>query len=157
MHEKITRFIVGWFVTLGVAGCHLIAPEGAPPQQGKTTMRMPAMPPTLTVVLTATAQIAQEDTVSLDNIAPNPLVMQAMKDLAKRLAIGLDKIEIVSFAAVVWPDGSMGCPQPGMIYPQVQQDGARMRLRVGDRIYEYHSGGVRPPFLCETPSEIGVR
>jgi hypothetical protein len=37
-------------------------------------------------------------------------------------------------------------------YTQVQVEGLLIRLRVGKRVYEYHSGGGRPPFLCEQPS-----
>jgi hypothetical protein len=77
------------------------------------------------------------------------LVMQAKEDLAKRLAISVEQIDLVEFQSVVWPDKSMGCPQPGMAYIQVQQDGMLIRLLTGGRVYEYHSGGNHPPFLCK--------
>jgi hypothetical protein len=37
-------------------------------------------------------------------------------------------------------------------YRQVQQDGMRIVLKAQGREFEYHSGGSRPPFLCESPS-----
>jgi hypothetical protein len=82
----------------------------------------------------------------------NHLVRQAKEDLAQRLGIPLEDIELVSIEAVTWPDGSLGCPEPGVEYIQVQQEGLLIRLRVGKRIYQYHSGGRRQPFLCEHPS-----
>jgi hypothetical protein len=80
-----------------------------------------------------------------------PLIAQAKIDLSQRTGIGVDKINVVGIEAVEWPDGSLGCPQPGMLYTQVQVDGLRIFLLVGVNTYEYHSGGGRQPFLCEQP------
>lgn len=77
------------------------------------------------------------------------IVTQAKSDLAQRLAMDPAQIDLVEAASVTWPDGSLGCPQPGMAYIQVQVDGLLIRLRARDHIYEYHSGGARAPFLCE--------
>jgi hypothetical protein len=79
-------------------------------------------------------------------------IAQAEQDLARRLSLDVDQIELVEVQAVVWPDGAMGCPQPGMVYTQLQQDGLLIRLRVGKVTYNYHSGGSRGPFLCEKPA-----
>ena len=79
-------------------------------------------------------------------------VTEAKQDLAKRLSVNPDQIELVSFTPVTWPDGSMGCPEPGMMYTQVLVEGYRIQLRSGGRVYEYHGGGTRAPFLCAKPS-----
>jgi hypothetical protein len=76
-------------------------------------------------------------------------VLQAEEDLAQRLSTQVDQIELLEVAAVVWPDGGLGCPHPGVVYTQVPRDGLLIRLRVGKRTYHYHSGGGRSPFLCE--------
>ena len=81
-----------------------------------------------------------------------PLVEFAVNDLATRLAIDATSIEPLEARAVVWPDGALGCPMPGMAYIQVQVEGALVRLRVDGKVYEYHSGGSRPPFLCDKPA-----
>ena len=80
------------------------------------------------------------------------LVLQAKRDLAHRLSIQVDQIDLVEASVVVWPDGSIGCPQPGVEYTQVQQEGLLIRLRVGKRVYPYHSGGGRSLFLCDEAS-----
>ena len=77
------------------------------------------------------------------------LVQQAMEDLAQRLNITPEEIEVVEVQAVTWGDTSMGCPQPDMRYKQVPQDGLLIKLKVEGKVYEYHSGGSREPFLCE--------
>jgi hypothetical protein len=77
------------------------------------------------------------------------LIEKAKEDLAQRLSIAITQIEFVEAKEVVWPDASMGCPQPGMAYIQVPQDGAMIVLQVEGKAYEYHSGGNRGLFLCE--------
>jgi hypothetical protein len=81
------------------------------------------------------------------------LVAQAREDLARRISVAVERIDVVEAAAVVWPDAGAGCPQPGMRHKQVPVDGARIRLRAAGRTYEYHSGGRRGLFLCERPSK----
>jgi len=76
------------------------------------------------------------------------LVVLASTDLAERLAVTLDEIVVVSAESVVWPDGSLGCPIPGMSYTQVQVEGATIVLTVDGGLYNYHSGANRGPFLC---------
>jgi hypothetical protein len=76
-------------------------------------------------------------------------VIQAKGDLAERLNIPVKEIDLFSFEEVVWPDASLGCPQPGMAYIQVPKDGALIRLSAKGQMYDYHSGGNRGVFLCE--------
>ncbi len=82
--------------------------------------------------------------------ALQPLVDQAKSDLARRLEVPTEQIELVEAKPVVWPDSSLGCPQPGMEYKQVPEDGALIILQVEGIKYRYHSGGSRELFLCET-------
>lgn len=79
-------------------------------------------------------------------------VAMAIADLANRLDIPESDITVRVAELVVWPDGALGCPQPGMAYTQVLVDGSRAVLEAGDKEYHYHGGGNRPdPFLCEKP------
>ena len=77
------------------------------------------------------------------------LIEKAKEDLAQRLSISLDQISLVQATGVVWPNSSMGCPQPGMEYLQVPEDGALIILQAEGNMFEYHSGGRRGLFLCE--------
>ena len=81
-----------------------------------------------------------------------PLVMMARNDLAERLAVGVESIEVVEARLVVWPDASMGCPDPEMAYIQVPQDGSVIRLQNHSEIFQYHTGGDRMPFFCPEPA-----
>ncbi|MDP9443966.1 MAG: hypothetical protein M3P83_06315 [Actinomycetota bacterium] len=75
----------------------------------------------------------------------------AVRDLAHRLGVAPEQVHVLNVEDVTWRDGSLGCPQPGMMYPQVLTPGRRIVLESGGERYEYHSGSGREPFLCEHP------
>lgn len=130
---------------LAIAACRPVPP--LPTAAQRPLASVAALTATTAITLT------QEETMSLDKLAPTPLAMQAMKDLARRLALPLDAITVESVEAVTWRDSSLGCPQPGLAARPVLQEGSRIRLAAAGRVYEYHSGGRRAPFLCEHPAD----
>jgi hypothetical protein len=85
------------------------------------------------------------------------LAAEARTDLAQRLSVDGDDIDVIAARYVTWPDSSAGCPKPGFEYLQVQTEGALISLRAAGRTYQYHSAGGQPPFLCETPSKVTPR
>lgn len=152
---------------------------GAPPTTGAPTTTSPATTATAAPDTTPTTSTPGEGTVDDDSdttlelnpIPPKPVppvdveigevdpaVMgfaeQARADLAQRLDVEESSIEIVTAELVVWPDSSLGCPQPDMAYLQVLSDGYRILLTHDDAIYAYHGGGSRlDPFPCEQPAK----
>jgi hypothetical protein len=102
-----------------------------------------------------TSAITKEEEIMTPTASVSPglqkLVDLAVVDLAQHLSITADQIEVAEARAVVWPDGGLGCPEPGIAYTQIQREGLLIRLRVRERFYNYHSGGGRAPFLCEKP------
>lgn len=56
--------------------------------------------------------------------------------------------EVVSAEEVVFSDGSLGCPSPGVAYTQALVDGMRVIVRAGDAQYDYRFGGTDTPKLC---------
>ncbi|HIQ06039.1 MAG TPA: hypothetical protein EYH31_10220 [Anaerolineae bacterium] len=89
---------------------------------------------------------------STETAAEQGAVAQAKETLANELGVAADSIKVESVEAVQWRDSSLGCPEPGKMYLQVITPGFRIRLSVGDRIYEYHSGPGRV-IRCEKPAE----
>jgi hypothetical protein len=139
-----------------------VSATSAPARSISATPQAPSLQPTSPFVQTTkivpTISSPKETTVSKSPTLPNeidpnlePLIQQAVKDLAERLNISPDQIEVLAAGSVVWSDPSMGCPAPDMRYIQIPQDGALIRLQAGGQVYEYHSGGNKPPFLCENP------
>ena len=58
--------------------------------------------------------------------------------------------------AVTWPDGSLGCPQPGMFYTQMVVQGYQVVLTVNGTRYDYRIGAGGTPALCESRLPHGV-
>jgi hypothetical protein len=121
----------------------------------------PTPQPGATVVQPQGVETIQEETMPVNSIIPSPedphlssQVKQAKDDLARRLSLAVDQITLLEVREVVWPDASLGCPQPGVAYEQVPQDGLLIRLDVEGRMYFYHSGGTKAPFLCEQTSQV---
>ncbi len=80
-----------------------------------------------------------------------PFIDQAAADLAVKLGVDVGEITTHAAVLVVWPDASLGCPQPDMQYAQAQTDGSIIELELDGSIYRYHTGGARGPFICDQP------
>ena len=78
-----------------------------------------------------------------------PAVERAREDLADRKGIDEEQITVVSVEAANWPDTSLGCPEPGMMYAQVITPGYRILLSYGGKTYEYHSDRGDRVVHCE--------
>jgi hypothetical protein len=76
------------------------------------------------------------------------IVRQAQDDLAQRLGAPPDQITVVSVNEVVWPDGSLGCAQPGQTYIQATVPGYQIVLSYQGQQYDYRTDSSRV-FLCE--------
>jgi len=84
----------------------------------------------------------------------NEATMKAMSELARQklaeeLEISVDQIQVVSADPTYWSDTSLGCPQPGMTYPQVITPGYRVTLVVGSTLYTYHTDTKQTVVRCE--------
>jgi hypothetical protein len=72
----------------------------------------------------------------------------ALTDAARRTGLKKMELEILSAEPVTWADGSLGCPQPGMMYTQALVPGIRIRVRAGAETLDYHSGRRGAPMFC---------
>jgi len=72
----------------------------------------------------------------------------AAQDAARRTQLEPAQLRVVLAEAVTWPDGSLGCPQPGREYSQVLVAGYRIRIIAGDSTLEYHASQRGQPFFC---------
>jgi hypothetical protein len=82
------------------------------------------------------------------DVIASALVQAAIDDLVERTGADRAAVEVVSVDEVDWPDGSIGCPQPGMVYTQAIVNGTRIVLRYDGLSYDYHQGGSRSVFYC---------
>ena len=83
----------------------------------------PAATPAPTAPTKAAATPAARDAAS------EPARRRAVEFLAGELGVAAADLEVVSATAMTWPDASLGCPQPGMMYAQVLTPGYLVVIR----------------------------
>lgn len=82
---------------------------------------------------------------------PEEYLTAAIADAAERADTEPAQVDVTRATAMRWPDGSLGCPQPGQVYTQAIVEGYHIELRVRDRTYDYRldeQGNLR---LCTEP------
>jgi len=77
-------------------------------------------------------------------LSPLPTPPAALRDaavthLAAELGISPQQVTVLSSKAVEWPDASLGCPQPGMMYAQVVTPGYWFLLQAEGQEYKVHT------------------
>ncbi len=96
--------------------------------------------------------------VPADAASPAPLqavVDRARAQAAEEAGAVAAQLTVVAAQAVTWPDGSLGCPQPGVMYTQALVPGYRVVLALGQRQWVFHANArgslVRCPPDRATP------
>jgi len=79
---------------------------------------------------------------------PAEMIEAALDDAANRSTTARAAITVTSAEAVTWPDGSLGCPQPGMMYTQALVAGYRIVLQAGEQTLNYHAMSRGKPVFC---------
>lgn len=139
---------------LALAACGGAEPAGAPSPSpspdtspsGSTETTAPPAPPETTVLRTPRPDQPPEIPRAVGTTTG-----AAVADLAERLGVPPDSVQVVRDVEVTWRDASNGCPVDGMAYAQVLTDGRLVELEVDGTRYEYHSGGSRGLAYCPSP------
>jgi hypothetical protein len=76
------------------------------------------------------------------------IVDPIIADAASRANVPVSEVTLISAEAVTWPDGGLGCPLPGMVYPQVVVDGYQVIVKAGGKSYDYRGSSVGKFRLC---------
>ena len=78
-------------------------------------------------------------------------------DAAGRLDVDETEVEIVDARSVDWPDGSLGCPQPGVLYTQVITPGYQVVVAAGGTTLDYRLDRRGAFRVCDTAALPDVR
>jgi hypothetical protein len=81
---------------------------------------------------------------------------RVLADAAERLAVAADTLEVVRTEVVDWPDGSLGCPEPGNLYTQAIVPGYRVVVSDGTHRLDYHLSETGTMKVCTGPSLGGT-
>lgn len=75
-------------------------------------------------------------------------IQAALADAARRTGIDVAALKVASAERVTWLDGSLGCPEPDMMYTQALVPGYRIRIEAGGETLDYHAGTRGALLLC---------
>src|SRR5262245_24162730 len=70
---------------------------------------------------------------------PADAVEKLRAEVATQASVKASDVKVVSAQAVNWPNGALGCPQPGMMYTQAIVPGYRVELEASGKRYVYHA------------------
>jgi hypothetical protein len=80
---------------------------------------------------------------------PASLLEDILADVVERTSATQEAVVIIRDQEVVWSDGSLGCPQPGVFYTQALVPGYWVVLQVGGEEYDYRASEQGFFVLCE--------
>lgn len=60
-------------------------------------------------------------------------------DAARRAKVPPEQVRLLGRDSVTWPDGALGCPEPGRMYTQALVPGYRYRVQAGGALLVYHA------------------
>jgi hypothetical protein len=84
---------------------------------------------------------------------PAAMLEQVIADAASGAGVDPSGVEVISAEAVTWPDGSLGCPQPGQVYTQALVPGYRVILDVDGEDMSFHASEDGNFTFCADPQE----
>ena len=96
-----------------------------------------------------TGQPESDEVATETGGCPDDILDPVVADAAARAGMSTNEVRVVSATEAQWPDGGLGCPQPGMRYTQALVDGYRIIVRVGDRELDYRVRGPGRFRICE--------
>jgi hypothetical protein len=100
-----------------------------------------------------TSPVSMPPTPQLPGAVEDAAITALRKLVAEQLQIAPAELTLVSAEEVVWPDASLGCPQPGMMYAQVLTPGWRAVFAdAAGREYDVHTPENPKLFVICTPN-----
>lgn len=72
---------------------------------------------------------------------PASVVDPVVAEVASIAGVPVDQVTVLSAEPVTFPDGSLGCPVPGLAYTQIPVDGYRIVAEVGGKSFDYRGTG----------------
>lgn len=142
-------------IALALAGCSSAASTPVPtltlipstatptatPQGPTATPQSLTFPEDLAPTRPATTQAQSAPGLSLVDVDPvaADLAALAQRLLAEQLDLPVRRVEVIDVQAAVWPDTSLGCPQPDQAYAQVLINGYRIVVEAAGEQTIFHT------------------
>lgn len=108
----------------------------------------------LLVVLGGCVSSDKEGAADIVPTVPVPSELESLAkeisaDLEKRTGVSAEAISLTKVESLSWADGSLGCPQPGMMYTMAIVEGYRLVYTVAGKEYSYHTAAAKRFIYCD--------
>jgi hypothetical protein len=87
-------------------------------------------------------------TPSVKSEVPQAILDPILKEAAVLAKVDREQLVIVRAESVVWNDGSLGCPEPGMMYTQALVNGYWIVIEAAGKKYDFRVGSGGSFRLC---------
>ena len=88
---------------------------------------------------------------------PEAFLDAILEEAASLSSVDVDQILVIRAEAVTWPNGALGCPEPGMMYTQALVNGYWVVVQAGGQNYDFRIGSTGDFRLCaQQPGEPGA-
>lgn len=142
-------FVAGTLLSGLMVGCARtdVSPPAA--DQGRSSNERPAgaMP-------ASGASASGEKYSAAVNTNLQSVTQAALAEAARHTGLAASTLKVVSAQSVTWSDGSLGCPQPGMLYTQALVPGYRIRIEARGEVLDYHANARGGLGLCPAGRSI---
>jgi hypothetical protein len=88
---------------------------------------------------TADQDEAEVETPAMATPVDAAVIEPIVAAIARELNIAIGEVSVISVTPQVWPDSSLGCPQPDTLYAQVLTPGYRVMVDVSGEQLEFHT------------------
>lgn len=132
-----------------------ILPSPAPTNDALQTRL--ALRQTLRATLPARAERVELDVPTVTGEVPEGVLTAVYQLLLTQFGHARDQVKLLRAESVVWPDGSLGCPQPGEFYTQAPVSGYWIEIEVGSQRYDYRATSADNLRLCQNPLQLQTR
>ena len=134
----MTRTAVALIAMIALAGCATGAgdPSDADPSRPQQSPNVEPVPSSSEAPITGEV--------------PADLLDRILADAADHSSVAADAIEVIRAEAVEWSDGSLGCPEPGMLYTQAIEPGYQVILDADGAELDYRATASGTFRLCES-------
>jgi hypothetical protein len=86
---------------------------------------------------------------------PQRIIDAVLADASSRTGVAVGDIAVLIAKAVTWPNGALGCPQPGMMYTEMIEPGYQVVVEAAGQRLDYRGGSGGALSLCENPPASG--
>ena len=104
----------------------------------------------LLLVACSTTDNGSSKTVSI----PSELATLVEEMTADVRALSDKEVTLQAIEGVTWEDGSLGCPEPEMMYTMALVEGYKVVFTDGEHQFYYHTDGSLRYIYCENPEKV---